>query len=294
MVQKFQLPDGRNLDYLISGAQDGFPLIFIHGTPGSYVAFSTLQVVCKDKGLKLITLSRAGYGGSTRNKGRRIVDAVQDIAALAEHLGVKNCFVGGWSGGGPHALACAARLPGCTAALSIAGVGPWNAEGLDFLEGQGEDNVEEFTAALQGEETLRKFCDVARPAMLQGGVTELIDAMASLLPPVDQEAMLANNLLGQFLVNTIKEGLKDNSDGWIDDDMAFTQPWGFELSEIRVPVFLYQGSEDKMVPFAHGKWLAEHLPQDVARIHLLEGQGHISIFLGQLPYMVDGLLSIEH
>ena len=99
-AQSLTHPDGRKTEYLISGAQDGFPLVFIHGTPGSYTVGPKMRAACEGKGIKLITLSRAGYGGSTRNKGRRVVDAVADIQALLEHLGVKKCVVGGRSGGG--------------------------------------------------------------------------------------------------------------------------------------------------------------------------------------------------
>jgi pimeloyl-ACP methyl ester carboxylesterase len=100
MAQQFELPDGRNIDYLVSGAKDGFPLVWIHGTPGAYITLSSLIAVCEQKGVKLITLSRPGYGGSTRKKGGQVVDTVADIQALIEHLGVERCFVGGWSGGG--------------------------------------------------------------------------------------------------------------------------------------------------------------------------------------------------
>lgn len=163
MAQHFRLPDGRNFDYQISGASDGFPLLFVHGTPGAAIPVPSLEVACSKKGLKLVTFSRAGYGGSTRKKGKTIIDDVADIQALVEHLGVDRCFVGGWSGGGksspllptrvvnigiltdcklsgPPSLACAARLPSCVAALCIAGVGPHDAEDLDFLAGQGEDS----------------------------------------------------------------------------------------------------------------------------------------------------------
>jgi pimeloyl-ACP methyl ester carboxylesterase len=98
--------DGRKTDYLISGAQDGIPLVFIHGTPGSYTVGSKLIATCERKGIKLITLSRAGYGGSTRKLGRQVVDAVADIHELLEHLGIKKCIVGGKSGGGEF-LSCA-------------------------------------------------------------------------------------------------------------------------------------------------------------------------------------------
>ena len=100
MAQQLQLPDGRIVEYLVSGDQDGFPLVWIHGTPGAYHPIPSLAAACKKKGVKVITLSRAGYGGSSRNKGSRVVDAVADIQAVNEHLGVKRCLVGGWSGGG--------------------------------------------------------------------------------------------------------------------------------------------------------------------------------------------------
>lgn len=100
MAQQFKLPDGRNLDYLVSGRKDGFPLVWIHGTPGAYIPVPSLTAACEKKGMKVITLSRAGYGGSTRKKGRQVVDVVADIRALNEHLNVERCFVGGWSGGG--------------------------------------------------------------------------------------------------------------------------------------------------------------------------------------------------
>jgi pimeloyl-ACP methyl ester carboxylesterase len=160
MGLQFTLPDGRNVDYIISGAKDGFPLVWIHGTPSSCVPDPNIVAASGKKGVKVITLSRAGYGGSTRNKGRRIIDAVADIQHLLEHLEIKRFMVGGWSGGGrsipismelkhsdlsfhnlgPHALACGARLSGCVAVLSVASVAPYNAEGLDWLAGQGDDS----------------------------------------------------------------------------------------------------------------------------------------------------------
>ncbi|KAI9691447.1 MAG: hypothetical protein M1822_007518 [Bathelium mastoideum] len=292
MAQQFKLPDGRNLDYLISGAKDGFPLIWIHGTPGSYLPIPSFSAVCEKKGVKVITASRAGYGGSTRKKGRRVVDAVPDLQALNEHLGVKQCIVGGWSGGGPHALACAARLPGCLAALSVAGGAPYDAEGLDFFAGQGEDNVQEFKAALKGEEELQEFCQAMRPDLLKADPAGLTETMSSILPDVDKQAMLENKEIGQFMCDMFQEGLKHNSDGWVDDDITFVGPWGFDLSEIKVPVFQYQGTEDKMVPVGQGEWIAKHLPQEHFRNHLMQGEGHISIFLGQMDCMIDELLAV--
>ena len=211
-------------------------------------------------------------------------------------------------------MACAARLPGCVAALSVAGVAPYDAEGLDFLAGQGEDSkfefrhhyynwpsgflipalsdIQEFHAALQSEEELQRFCGAQRSQMLQTGILELTAALESLLPEVDKQAMTNDAELGQSIVDSFHEGLRISSDGWVDDDLAFIKPWGFELSEVKVPVLLYQGTEDKMVPYAHGEWLAKHLPQDKLMKYLIPGEGHMSIFLGQRDHMIDKLLDI--
>ncbi|KAH8819000.1 Alpha/Beta hydrolase protein [Xylogone sp. PMI_703] len=292
MAQQFQLPNGRNIDYAVYGPKDGLPLIWLHGTPSGYLPPPDLVALCEDKGIRIISASRAGYGHSTRNKGRRVVDAVADVQALNEHLGVGRCVVGGWSGGGPHTLACAARLPGCVAALCIAGVAPYDAEGLDFLAGQGEGNIEEFTAALQGEEELEKFCAQMRGNILNTDVAGVIDSMSTLLPPIDKKALLESKTLGQYLVDSFAEGLKVNADGWVDDDLAFIQPWGFDLSEIKVPVLLYAGTEDKMVPYAHAQWLASRLPQENLKKHLMEGHGHISLFVGRTDKVIDEVLEV--
>ncbi len=132
MAKQLELPDGRNLDYVVVGKEDGFPLIWCHGTPSGYTAIPALESACEKQGFKLVTFSRAGYGGSSRRKGRSIVADVDDVRALLKHLGHEQCVVGGWSGGGPHALACAAKLECCLAVVAVAAVAPYNVEGLDW------------------------------------------------------------------------------------------------------------------------------------------------------------------
>lgn len=127
--------------------------------------------------------------------------------------------------------------------------------------------------------------------MLKSDAAGLTEALSNVLPEVDKQAMI-NGQLGQYIADSFREGLKTNCDGWVDDDLAFAEPWGFELSEIKVPVLLYQGSEDKMVPYAHGQWLAKHLPQEKLRKHLIQGEGHISIFVGRQSIMIDELLAV--
>ena len=138
MAQKLRLADGRNLDYLVSGSAEGFPLVFHHGTPGAYTALGPLATACEKKDFKLITYSRAGYGDSTRHKGRRIVDEAEDVRAILHNLGHKKYATMGWSGGGPHALSCAANIEGCVAAISVAGLAPSDGEGLNYFAIQSE------------------------------------------------------------------------------------------------------------------------------------------------------------
>src|ERR1019366_5793384 len=139
------LPDGRSLDLDVSGPEGGIPLVFHHGTPGSVRQPRAIQRAAHDRGLRLATFSRAGYGASTRQPGRRIVDVAADVDAVLAHLEAPRCIVAGWSGGGPHALATGARLREQVAGvLCIAGVAPYDSQGLIFLDGMGQQNIDEF------------------------------------------------------------------------------------------------------------------------------------------------------
>jgi pimeloyl-ACP methyl ester carboxylesterase len=228
-------------------------------------------------GLRLVTYSRAGYGASTRNPGRSVADVVGDMAQVLDHLGVDRCVTAGQSGGGPHSLAMAALLPDRTAgALSIAGVAPYESDGLDFLAGMGEQNVDEFGAALEGEDALRANLEMQAPMLRGADGPGVIEALATLLPDVDRA--LLTEAYGDWMAGNMAEGIRPGIDGWVDDDLAFTRPWGFDLASITVPTMLWQGSEDLMVPFAHGVWLADHV--NGVTPHLLDGEGHLSIGVG--------------
>jgi pimeloyl-ACP methyl ester carboxylesterase len=277
------LADGRTLETWISGPEDGLPVVFHHGTPGSAKPARVLERAVHARGLRFVALSRPGYGTSSRRPGRRVVDVVDDTAAVLASIGAEECLVAGWSGGGPHTLACAARLPQVRAALVIAGVGPYGPEDLDFLAGMGQDNLDEFGAALAGEAELRAFLDAQRPALLETTAAGVIEAMGSLLPPVDR-AVLTDEY-GEDLAASFGDALRVSVDGWLDDDLAFVADWGFGLDEIGKPLALWQGEEDLMVPFAHGRWLAAQLP--AASAHLLPAEGHLSIAIGALDRMLD-------
>jgi pimeloyl-ACP methyl ester carboxylesterase len=286
-VQRINLPDGRIIEVGVSGPEDGLALVFHHGTPGAGLPFGALQRAARARGLRIISASRPGYGGSTRHPGRTVVDVVSDTNAILDALGVENCVVAGWSGGGPHALACAARLERARSALIIAGVAPFGVAGLDFLSGMGQDNLDEFGAALEGENVLRAYLDSQRPELHAATASGIVDSMRSLLPAIDQGVL--TDEFGADLAGSFHEGLRMGIDGWLDDDIAFIRPWGFELSEIAIPTSIWQGSEDLMVPFAHGTWLASQLPG--ASVHLETSEGHLSLLLGAVDRMLDELVA---
>jgi pimeloyl-ACP methyl ester carboxylesterase len=281
-----EMGQGRALAVRVSGPEDGIPLVFHHGTPGASTPVRALERAVHARGLRLVTTSRPGYGGSTRHRGRHVADVVADTAEVLEALGAERCYVAGWSGGGPHALACGARLEGVLGVLVIAGVAPFGVEELDFMAGMGEDNVEEFSAALEGEASLRFFLERAR-LELDGATTQsVVASMASLLPEVDRAVLtdeFAEDLLASF-----HEGLAPGVDGWLDDDLAFTRPWGFDLDEVGVRTSLWQGTADLMVPPEHGRWLGSHVPG--ALVHLERGEGHLSVGLGAIDRMLDELV----
>jgi pimeloyl-ACP methyl ester carboxylesterase len=287
-VTTISLPDGRHLEVEVSGPADGRVLLFHHGTPGGSTQFRGMAEAAHERGLRLVTWSRAGYGASTRRPGRSVADEVDDAMAVLDHLGADTCVVAGWSGGGPHALACGALAPErVTGVLCIAGVAPYAAEGLDFLEGMGEENHDEFGAALEGEDALRTYLEASRPALLEITGDEIVGQMASLLPPVDRTSLTGE--FGDFLALGFRQAVSVSVDGWLDDDLAFTRPWGFGLRDIAVPTYLWQGSDDLMVPFAHGEWLAVHLPSAV--VHLESGEGHLSLGVGAMGRMLDELVA---
>jgi pimeloyl-ACP methyl ester carboxylesterase len=283
------LADGRHLDVLESGPQDGPVLIFHHGTPGSSIPFRHMAAAAERLGLRLVTTSRSGYGDSTRRIGRRVVDVAVDTAAVLDALGVNRCLVAGWSGGGPHALACGARLAERVAAVAvIAGVAPYPADGLDWMAGMGEDNIEEFGTALGGEAALRPYLEKQRVGLQNATAADLVTAMSTILPPIDRNVLAGD--FGEDLAANFHEALRVGVDGWVDDDLAFTRPWGFDLAELATPTTLWQGSQDLMVPFSHGKWLAERIPGIVA--HLEDGEGHLSIGIGGIYTILEELVNI--
>jgi len=280
--------DGRSLDLYVSGPGDGDVLLFHDGTPGAGIVSDRFRATAASRRLRFVSFSRAGYGSSTRRPGRSVADVVDDAVAVLDHVGAARCYTIGFSGGGPHALACAASLPErVMAATIVASVAPYEAGGLDYLAGMGQENIDEFGAALAGTEALQAFLTGWVPSLGSVSGREVADALGDLVPPVDCAALTGE--YADALAADIRRALQNGIWGWHDDDLAFVRPWGFSLAQIRVPLTLWQGAQDRMVPYAHGEWLSGHIPG--VRANLLPDHGHLSLAVASDDVILDDLIA---
>jgi pimeloyl-ACP methyl ester carboxylesterase len=280
--------DGRNLGVHEGGDASGAPVVVHHGTPASGLLYSRAEALAREQGIRLIGYDRPGYGDSTRAPGRTIADCAADVGAIADALGLDRYTSWGISGGGPHVLACAAlcdeRL---TAVASLAAVAPWEAEGLDWLAGMGESNVEEFDAVLAGETALRPVLDRDRAEMLAAAPSDLVNVWSTLLGEEDR-SVLSEEFAGYILASSA-HGLRDGVDGWLDDNLAFVQPWGFAPESINRPVLLLHGTDDRFVPVSHGRWLAARIPGVEPLIAAADG--HLTLLERRLHEVNEWLLA---
>jgi pimeloyl-ACP methyl ester carboxylesterase len=279
-VPRVTTRDGRTIHVHQAGDPDGLPVLVCHGTPGDGSLYGPHADDASARGIRLIGYDRPGYGGSSPQPGRSVADGAGDVEAIADALGLERLGVWGISGGGPHALACAALLAGRVVAVaSLAAVGPYGAEGLDWLDGMGEDNIEEFGATLEGREALVSYLEEKRSERLQGDAVQLRDELRTLLTPVDADALTGD--FAEYVDESMRRALEPAVDGWLDDDLAFAEPWGFDLASIETPVLLWHGEHDQFVPFAHGRWLAERIPNVDAR--LSPDDGHLTLATRRIP-----------
>ena len=283
-------PGGRQLEALAIGPRDALTVVMHNGTPAGLIANPQVVEAAAARGLRLVLYSRPGYGGSTPDPGRRVADAAADLAAVLDAVGAAGFVTVGWSGGGPHALACAARLPGrCLAAATMAGVAPYQAEGLDWLAGMGAENVEEFGAALAGAGALASFLEPAAREMATLTGQAVAEGLGGLASAADKAAVTGE--FADYLAAVFRAAVAGGIAGWRDDDLAFITDWGFTMAEAGggAPVAVWQGDQDLMVPYSHGQWLAAHIPG--ARAHLLPGEGHLTL-VRSIGAIFDDLLDL--
>jgi pimeloyl-ACP methyl ester carboxylesterase len=261
----------RRLSVELSGDPDGNPVFLLHGTPGSRLGPRPRSAVLHRLGIQLISFDRPGYGQSDRVPGRRVADAAADVLTIADFYGLEKFAVVGRSGGGPHALACAALLPErMTKAAVLVGLAPHGADGLDWFDGMAQSNVLEFTAAANGYEDIVAHTKVVADAV-RANPASLITRLQAELPDPDRR-VVADRGIRSMLIETYAEALGTSDYGWIDDALAFCSPWGFDPAAVTVPVLVWHGASDVFSPASHARWLADRIPS--AAVVVQAGAAH--------------------
>ena len=247
------------------GAADGAPrpvVFWHHGTPNTGEPPVPLFGAADRLGLRWVSYDRPAYGGSSRHEGRGIASVAADLAAVADALGIARFAVMGHSGGGTHALACGALLPErVRAVVSISGMaprGPFEQEGRDWFAGMHPAGAAELRAAVAG-----------RQALEQELTTAEFDP--EIFTPADHAALAGP---WAWLMGVAGRGMANGIAGMVDDDLAGVRPWGCDPKQIAAPTLVVHGSEDRMVPVAHGVWLAARCP--AGEWWERAGEGHVS------------------
>jgi pimeloyl-ACP methyl ester carboxylesterase len=282
------LPDGRVLEVAALGDPAGTTVFLHHGSPGSTRSVNSFAPLLDQGDFYFVTMSRAGYGRSSRLEGREIASIVDDVRAALRAFDRTEYVSLGWSGGGPHSLACAALdTPRCHGAVSLAGVVPIDVD-FDWTEGMAPENIEEFALAKEGGPAYEAAMEAAGASM--GDITSenAIDLFGDLLSEPDKEA-LADEATMESFVDATTHAFVESWRGFYDDDLAFYKPWGFDPAAIAVPVEIFYGDQDHMVPPTHGAWLASHIPS--ARVFHDEHEGHLSIWTRHFDEVAKALSS---
>jgi pimeloyl-ACP methyl ester carboxylesterase len=263
--------DNRLISTEMYGDPDGKPIFLLHGTPGSRLGPRPRPAVLHRLGVRLISFDRPGYGESDRLEGRRVADAAADVLAIADAFGLEKFAVVGRSGGGPHALACAALLPErLTKAAVLVGLAPRSADGLDWYDGMTQSNTLEHMAAAKGYQGVAARTEAAADAV-RADPASLLASLQADMPDPDRR-VVADRGIRSMLLETYAEALRTSAFGWIDDALAFYSPWGFDPATVTVPVLLWHGASDNLSPVSHARWLADRIPS--AAVVVQAGAAH--------------------
>lgn len=279
-----RLPDGRHLGYAEYGAPGGRPFFYFHGLPGSRLEIVLADLPARQRGLRLIALDRPGIGLSDPRPGRTLADWPETVAALAEHLEISRFGVLGVSGGGPYALACARYLADQLTAVGIVcGLAPPEMPG--FTEGMtpvaaGLLNSARYTPLLAAQLGYGMGWSMAR---FPGLVLNLAGAGA----PASDRLTLNRPEVRETILRSMEQAFSQGSRGAVDDLLLYARSWGFRLQDIDMPVHLWQGEADHIVPPSMGRYLAEHLPRREARFY--PGEGHFSLPFEHIDKILDSL-----
>lgn len=251
-------PHGRSVRYFDTGGAAGAPVVvWHHGTPQTGAVIEPVRSAAAARGLRVVSVARAGYPGSDPFPGRRVADAAADVIAVLDELGVDRFASVGASGGGPHALACAALAPGRVQAVAaFAGIAPYWGD-VDWFAGMADPGG--LRAALAGRQARLAHAEIAE---------------------FDPESFTSRDyetLKGPWgaLGADAGAGSAGGHAGEADDDLAYLAPWGVQLGAVGARALLVQGGRDRVVPATHAGWMLERLPH--GELWLRPREGHVSV-----------------
>ncbi len=272
-MSSIPLSDGRSLAYAEYGDPRGQPAFFIHGMPGSRL-FRPPDEVTRKAGVRLITTDRPGFGLSTFQPGRSFLDWPNDIAHLADHLGIQKFAVAGHSAGGSYVAACAYALPErIKAAASISGAGPANSpgstDGMVAMNRLGL-SIGRFTPWLLWQALVwvfyhRRAQDPRAHFEREKGVR----------PPADDEQFEKDTVI-MTCVQSEVEAFRPGVLGLAWEARLLSRPWGFPLEDIRVPYHLWHGTQDDQATLAMAQYMAGRIPG--CKLTICKNEAHLLLF----------------
>jgi len=267
------LDDGRTL-HVYDTEQGALPVLWHHGSPNTGAPPEPLFPAAAARGIRWVSFDRPGYAGSSPLPGRDVASVAGDVASVADALGIGRFAVMGHSGGGPHALACAALLPDrVLATVAVSSPAPYDAAGLDWFAALAPGQVAEVRATLAGRVSLERYLASH-------------DFDPDTFTPADQAALAGD---WAWLARIAGLAMAGSPDGYLDDALAGVAPWGFAPGQARPPVLLVHGTQDRMVPSSHSQWLAAQCPD--AELWLRPGDGHVSVLGTSAVAALDWLAS---
>ena len=287
MTHTVTLPDGRILAFEEYGDPAGFPVLSCHGGLSSRLDAAPAHAAAVTKGVRLISPDRPGIGRSTYQPGRRLLDWTADVERLTELLGIGRFAVMGWSAGGPYAAVCAAKLGGrVTAAALLSSSVP-----LDLYGTRRGLSVDDRVLLALSKHTPWLASAVIKASIVNASNTRLLRAVLRSFPPADRSIIAEWGPPEQSLA-FVREAVAQGTEGSVQDYRIFGAPWGFALEEIRVPVHIWEGSEDHTGPPGYREFLHRHI--EGSTVTVVPGEGHLSLLPRQAPAIFDALLGGDH